>query len=97
MNYHVKEVAHSIRAPYDGKDAVIPKVGDVIKVTLLNGEESTVICIYYKNNMSGGCKGDTCHKYCSLGRPYVSTCTHLPLKCNDDIMFKNIDDVLEDL
>lgn len=97
MNYHVKEADHSISAPYDSKDAVIPEVGDIIKITLLNDKESTVVCMLDKNNMSGGYKGDTCHNYCALGRAYVSKCVHLPMKCRDDIMFKNIDDVLEDL
>lgn len=97
MNYHVNEAAHSVSAPYDSKDAVRPEVGDVIKITLRNGKESTVICMYDNNNMSGGYKGDTCHNYCCFGKPYASTCLYLPLKCRDDIMFKNIDDVLEDL
>ena len=97
MNYNVKEADHSISTPYDSKDAVVPEVGDIIKITLLAGKEVTVICVNDNNNMSGGYKGDTCHNYCSLGRPNVSTCVHLPLRCRDDIMFKNIDEVLEAL
>lgn len=97
MNYNVKEVDHSISSPYNRKDAVVPEVGDIIKVTLLTGKESTVMCVQDTNTMSGGYKGDTCHEYCSLGKPYVSTCVHIPMKCREDIMFKNIDDVLENL
>ena len=97
MNYHVKEADHSVSTPYDSKDAVVPEVGDIIKITLLNGKELTVICVHDNNNMSGGYKGDTCNNYCCFGKPYVSKCVHLPLRCNDDIMFKSIDDVLEDL
>ena len=97
MNYHIKEADHNISSPYDSKDAVIPEVGDIINTTLLNGKELTVICVHDNNTMSGGYKGDTCHNYCCFGRPYVFACIHLPLKCNDDIMFKNIDDVLENL
>ena len=97
MNYHVKEADHSVKTPYDSKDAVIPEVGDIINITLLDGKELTVMCVQDNNSMSGGYKGDTCHNYCAVGNPYVSTCMHLPLKCNDDIMFKNIDEVLENL
>ena len=97
MNYHVKEVEHHMSDPFNRKDAVVPEVGDIIKITPLNGKELTVICVHDNNTMSGGYKGDTCQNYCCFGRSYVFMCMHLPIKCNDDIMFKNIDDVLEDL
>lgn len=97
MIHKVKEVDHGIKQPYNSKDSVKPKAGDIINITLLNGKESTVICVNDNNAMSGGYKGDTCKHYCALGRAYTPICVHLPLKCNDDIMFKNIDDVLENL
>ena len=93
MIHNVKEAAHSVSAPYNNKDAVIPEVGDLINITLLDGKESTVLCMYDSNNMNGGYKGDTCRNHCYL----EYTCVHLPLKCRDDIMFKNIDEVLESL
>ena len=95
MKYHVKECEHSVSTPYNSINAVVPEVGDLIKITLLTGKELIVMCVQDGNNMIGGYKGDTCHNYCALCSPYVSTCTHLPLKCRDDIMFKKIDDVLE--
>lgn len=97
MNYHVKEADHSIHTPYDSKDAVVPEVGDIIKITLLDGKELTVVCVRDSNNLSGGYKGDTCQKYCALGSPHVAMCTHVPMKCRDDITFKNINEVLENL
>ena len=98
MRYTIHEEDPEVNQPYKTPSSIEPQVGDLIEITLRNGSEMRVMCTADANNKNGGYKGDTCNQYCDLGRPVTDAlCLHLCMKCNDYIMFKEIDKIMENL